>query len=739
MAEISIAPHGITMAKAIERYFNVALFLLVLSGFGTLASTGGLDLPAVLIVGLALLFRGYLLLTQRDFVIPEHFTSYLTLIYVLVYFADYFFLSGSFLTSTVHLVLFLMVVRLFSQQRTRDHYMLAVLSFLMVLASAVLTVDSTFVFAFAGFLLVAVVTFVLMEMRHSVAGGRDNAEAIAQDPPVAAFHQRMAYSLLAIAPALMLLILAGSFFIFFFLPRVSSRYLTAYAPSSDISTGFTDKLQLGRIGQIQQSSAVVMHIEIENDVQGAYDLKWRGVALNTFNGNGWSNSFVSRQLASFGDGSYRLSPPDPPGSFAIPRRSIHYRVLMEPIGTNVFFLAEKPRRLSGNYRPVSIDAGGAVYDLDLEHPINRYDAESDLPEVDADQLRLATNLVPERANEYLKLPPLDLRISQLAEQITAASPSNYDKALAIEQYLRTRFGYTLELPRTQPRDPLANFLFERKQGHCEYFASSMAVMLRTLGIPSRIVNGFRSGEFNDLTGQYVVRASNAHSWVEAYFPGSGWISFDPTPAGSVPTHTGWSRVQLYVDAAASFWREWIINYDSNHQRVLGKDAASNIRRLFDEFRQWIAQQHRALLRSARRAHRHVTNFPVRWIGSLVALAIVLVALFNLRRLLRALRARNLRAHPERAPRESAALWYERMIRRMAKLGWRKSPSQTPADFVAAIQEPVLRKNVARFTRSYESARFGRSVDDAEALPKLFEEITAEQKETSKSTPSQAAS
>lgn len=723
------------MAKAIERYFNVALFLLVLSGFGTLASTGGLDLPAVVIVGLALLFRGYLLLTQRDFVIPERSTSYLTLIYVLVYFADYFFLSGSFLTATVHLVLFLMVVRLFSQQRTRDHYMLAVLSFLMVLASAVLTVGSVFVFAFAGFLLVAVVTFVLMEMRHSVA----QEEAIAQDPRVAAFHRRMAYSLFAIAPALMLLILAGSFLIFFFLPRVSSRYLTAYAPSSDVSTGFTDRLQLGRIGQIQQSSAVVMHIEIQEDVQGAYDLKWRGVALNAFDGRVWSNSFGSRQLPSFGDGSYRLAPPDQPGASAIPRRSIHYRVLMEPVGSNVFFLAEKPRRLSGNYRPVSIDAGGAVYDLDLEHPISRYDAESDLPEIDADQLRLAANTVPEGAGAYLKLPPLDIRISQLAEQITGSSPSNYDKALALEQYLRTRFGYTLELPRTQPRDPLANFLFERKQGHCEYFASSMAVMLRTLGIPSRIVNGFRTGEFNDLTGQYVVRASNAHSWVEAYFPSSGWISFDPTPASSLPTRTGWSRIQLYVDAAASFWREWIINYDASHQRALGKDAASNTRRFFDEVRQWIAQQHRALLRSARRAHKHIINFPARWLGSLVALAAVLVALFNLRRVLRALRARTLRAHPKRAPRESAALWYERMVRRMAKLGWRKSPSQTPADFVAAIQEPVLRKNVARFTRSYESARFGKSVDDAEALPKLFEEITAGERQTSKSLPGQTAS
>ena len=89
-----------------------------------------------------------------------------------------------------------------------------------------------------------------------------------------------------------------------------------------------------------------------------------------------------------------------------------------------------------------------------------------------------------------------------------------------------------------------------------------------------------------------------------------------------------------------------------------------------------------------------------------------------------LRARSLRAHPERAPREAAALWYDRMVNRMARLGWRKSPSETPLDFVAAIQEPALQKKVDTFTRAYESARFGRSVDDAQSLPGLFQDISA---------------
>ena len=729
------------MAKAIERYFNVALYLLVLSGFGALASTGGLDLPAVILVGLALAVRGYQLLTGHEFVIPERWTTILTLIYVAIYLADYFFLSRSFLTATVHLVLFAMVVRLFSLQRTRDHYMLAVLSFLMVLAAAVLTVGSLFLFSFAAFLLVAIITFVLMEMRHSIAAESTRA----QDPRVASTSvippvRRMAYGLLAIAPVLMLMIFTGSFLIFFLLPRVSSHYLSAYTPTSDVSTGFTDRVQLGRIGQIQQSSAVVMHIEIQNDLLGSYDLKWRGVALSNFDGRTWSNSYEQTQVRPSGDGFYRLARlADPRGASANAGRSIHYRVLMEPLGTNVFFLAERPQSLAGNFRQVSTDAGGAVYDLDAERPINRYEAESQLPAIDSDELRLAANTAPVGMDEYLKLqPPLDIRISKLAEEIAAPAPSNYEKATAVEQYLSTHFRYTLELPRILTRDPLANFLFVRKKGHCEYFASSMAVMLRSLRIPSRIVTGFRGGEFNDLTGQYVVRASDAHSWVEAYFPGSGWISFDPTPAGSVPTRTGWSRMQLYIDAAASFWREWIINYDASHQRALGTDAATSSRRFFDEARRWIGRLHRALLRSAWRAHDHMINFPVRWLVGVFAIAALLLTLLNLRRVVSGLRHRGLRAHPERAPRESAALWYDRMVRRMARLGWRKSSSQTPLDFVAAIQEAALQKKVAKFTRAYESARFGKSVDDAQSLPALFQDITAVETAKSRKTTDRAA-
>src|ERR1700680_280018 len=595
----SVKTEIISLPTAVQRYFEVALYLLVVCGFGTLVSTGGLDLPTILLVMAALLFRGYLLATRRLLLIPESWTTTLTLAYVAFYLADYFVFSGLFVSATIHLVLFVMVVRLFSTRRDRDYYFLAVISFLMVLAAAVLTVDSTFLLSFAAFMLMAVVTCILMEMRRAATKATVRANSSRDDLA----YRQMAVSLAGASPVLALLIMLGAAAIFFVLPRISNGYLSAFARSREISTGVSDQVRLGQIGEIQQSNSLVMHIQIDGDPHGSYDLKWRGVALNDFNGKTWSNPHAQHVVASLG-GRFLLLPNEWRNQFVRPPQPIHYRVLMEPLVSNVFFLAPTARLLQGNYRLLSMDSGDAVFDLDPEHPVSRYEATSDISQPSPGELRTASyDYPPEMLLNYLQLPPVDRRVVSLAKEITASADNNYDKAAAIERYLRTHFGYTLQLPRSVPRDPIANFLFERKKGHCEYFCSAMAIMLRTLGIPSRVVNGFRTGEFNDLTSQYLVRASNAHSWVAAYFPGYGWTSFDPTPAAPAQMRTGWSRSMLYVDAIASFWREWVINYDAGHQYSLGREATRNGLEWFQRARNWARSRHEMLLTAARRTQR----------------------------------------------------------------------------------------------------------------------------------------
>jgi protein-glutamine gamma-glutamyltransferase len=714
--------------NAINRYFDLSLYLLVLMGFGALASTGGLGLPTMLLVGAALALRGYLLVERRQVVISENWTTPLTIGYFAFYAADYFVLSRSFMTATVHLVLFAVVVRSFSLRRDRDYTMLAILAFLMVLASAVLTVDSGFLLFFAGFILMAVATFILMEMRRSGRAARFQARRSSDLQE----DQHLAFSLVRVTPALVVMILVGAGAVFFLLPRMSAGYLGGYSFGTDFSTGFSDHVQLGRIGQIQQSNAVVMHIQIDGDRHGHYPLRWRGVALANFDGRNWSNPREQYVLPREADGSFAV-PLFSQGvaqaalarTQALPGRSnrlIHYRVLMEPIGTNVFFLAPWARRVNGAYRAVQIDRGGAVYDLDGERAVSLYQADSDISTPSPDLLRAAGDYLPPIVLTYLQLPGLDPRIPRLAAQVSDSASNSYDKAFALEKYLKTHYGYTLQLPGSPVADPLANFLFERKQGHCEYFASSMAVMLRTLRIPSRVVNGFISDEFNDVTGNYVVRARNAHAWVEAYFPGYGWVTFDPTPNSTTGSPQGWGRVMLYLDAASSFWREWVISYDSSHQSILSQSVLSGTRSSLERARLWARLKYGRMLIWARKSQRSAEQEPGRWFGGSAAVLLVLLGLANTGRIAQMIRTRRLRAHPERSPDQAAAMWYERMSRYLARRGVRKATTQTAQEFVRIIPDERLRARVGRFTDAYESARFGNSANDALRLPELYEEV-----------------
>ncbi len=710
------------MAAAIQRYFDLALYLLLITGFGTLASTGSLDPPTVFLVGTALLFRGYLLSKEKRLLIPEAWTTWLTLAYVIFYLLDYLLLSGNFLSATVHLVLFVMVVRLFSAQKDRDYYFLAVLSFLMVLAAAVLTVNSIFLLAFAAFILVSVITVVLMEMRRAAATATLRSAPLS-DPWA---HRHMAFSLMGAAPAILFFILLGAAGIFFILPRLSSGYLSAYAPGNEISTGFSDRVELGRIGQIQQSSSPIMHVQIEGDERGSYELKWRGIALSLFDGKTWSDPDEQHIIPPAGNGRFVLESrrdrdlASRQHEMGEAVRPIHYRVLMEPVGTNMFFLAPAATLLEGNYRVIAGDDSGEIVDLDAEHTITSYEATSDIAQPKPELLRAAYgSYPPEVVLKDLQLPRIDPRIQGLATEITATTTNNYDRAAAIETYLKTHYSYTLQLSRRPPRDPVAEFLFERKQGHCEYFASAMVLMLRSLRIPARMVNGFRGGQFNQVSSQYLIRASDAHSWVEAYFPEYGWVTFDPTPAAQSAGRT-WSRFALYLDAASSFWREWIVNFDRGHQDALAQTTLQSTRELLGGLANWSRQQYENMLRNARHTTDELAagSTTSRKTGNVallvfaVCIAVCGIWWFTRRR----------SASLHSTPATAATLWFERLIELLQKRGAKRLPAQTSSEFVEAVPALSLREELTRFNRHYEAARFGDSRQDAEILPQLYGEI-----------------
>ena len=711
---------------AVQRYFEVSLFLLVATGVIAIVSTGKLDWLSLVVPMVALGYKGIRLWRGRGPELSQRAATWIVLAYFLIFPADLWYFSRQIaagapnptlyaaLIAAIHLLLFATLVRLFSARTSRDHAFLAVLAVAAMLASAILTVATGFVVILAVFLVLAVSTFVALEIRRSAAG--------AVTPPVepgSPLAEKLSRALGAtsILVAVSALILGAA--IFFIIPRFTTGYLGAFSLNPTPLTGFSDDVSLGAIGSIQKNKSVVMRISVEGDPARAANVHWRGIVLTNFDGKRWfTPPAEDAVLSPDGMGEYFLDRPHPPaGEF----QSLKYTVLMEPIGTEAIFVAAEPERLRGRFGfesasmaygrrgYVLLDRTGSLFNSLHSFTKLRYEAASDVPTIPAAQLRAASDEYPDEVRyTYLQLPLLDPRIKKLADDITAHARNTYDKVEAIELYLKTRYAYTLDLSGPKPADPLANFLFTRRSGNCEYFAAAMAVMLRAEGIPTRYVTGFLQGEYNDVGGDFIIRQSDAHAWVEVYFPRYGWITFDPTP-GSADAHSHglFARIGLYWDWFQFTWSEWVINYDFSHQIALAEDLRKSSHDWGDRVRDYgRAKEHQAmqfLLALDRRIEASRYTLP-----SILVLLIALLIYVRGRSVIKYAAARwKLRAGRSGNLTSSlAAFEYREMLRLLEKRGWKKAESQTPLEFAATIPEMEIAGPVAQLTELYQSARFG---------------------------------
>ena len=333
-------------------------------------------------------------------------------------------------------------------------------------------------------------------------------------------------------------------------------------------------------------------------------------------------------------------------------------------------------------------------------------------------LKTSANLKsPEFEKNARRIVDLLTKIKNEEEQIRQGGG-----AKAIESQLQTAYGYSLQMKASGP-DPLADFLFNVKTGHCEYFSTAMAVMLRTHGIASRVVNGFLPGEYNDLGGDYIVRASDAHSWVEVYFPGSGWLTFDPTPPSSDEHFGLLSRLGEYADWMELSWNEWIINYDFIHQVLLAQNMQRTSRNWSESARAWFdrkQQMGRNWLKLWLSRHDGLRLLlPLALVFFLIMLRFEwLSAGMRRLRLLWQLRApESARANPQLASR-----LYTELLRLLDRRGFPRRASQTPFELAAVVDAPALAPAVREFTQIYAHARFGGAPCDTLRLHALLLQI-----------------
>ncbi|MFL7867208.1 MAG: transglutaminaseTgpA domain-containing protein [Anaerolineales bacterium] len=252
---------------------------------------------------------------------------------------------------------------------------------------------------------------------------------------------------------------------------------------------------------------------------------WRGLTYDTYTGNGWRTSGTESR---FYETNQLLQANHAPDHILIqqdvyPVEDLGGRVYAagEPVAINL--QSEAAWRSSDDLFGVQIDQSRS------------YEALSLIPLVDERTLRNAGQKYPDWIRRrYLALPTnLPDRVKALAIELTASEPTPYDRAKAIESYLRT-FPYSLDVARPPlDRDVVDYFLFDLKKGYCDYYASAMVVLARAAGVPARLAIGYANGTYNLNSKRFVVTEADAHSWVEVYFPKIGWVPFEPT-AGRPP-------------------------------------------------------------------------------------------------------------------------------------------------------------------------------------------------------------
>jgi hypothetical protein len=398
-------------------------------------------------------------------------------------------------------------------------------------------------------------------------------------------------------------------------------------------------------------------------------------------------------------------------------RAVKQEIYLEPLGYDVLFAASMPLTFEFETKWKRRAHRASNDEIRFPHAAGiKYVVYSEIDRPPAARLQAAPEDMPPGFGVYLDWPEAQITDAVVAKtrEITAGLRTRYEKVVAIESWLRENLSYTLEMKSPGDREPIDFFLFERRKGHCEYFSSAMTIMLRIAGVPSRNVNGFLGGEWNEYDDYIAVRAGDAHSWVEVYFEGVGWVTFDPTPPGELDRlgRGGaqlWGKFRRMVDTLRFKWFKWVIEYDLGRQLGLFRDVGQAVKRSFRRVFSFGDGGARAWLERHKRA-----------IAAILGGAIVLVGLVGWWR-----RRRTGPARVESAARRRALdvrarpvlKTYRRIRRHYERLGHRRAAAATPREHAAALAAAGVPGAAAfrELTELYYAAIWGRDIpEDAAA-------------------------
>ncbi len=673
--------------------------LLALLGAASLALTGEVSAPLLTLLGLAfaISFAG----VRRPFrlPIPRSFWNAVTIGMFAFAVLDVLWISKSLLMGSIHFLIYLTILKLLTLETSRDHLQLTLISFLHLMASSTLTTEFFYAVIFLFYLIAAIWTLLLFNLRAGAeAQGRPEAledldrERVLKTP----------FILVTTAVGLFSFML--TFVIFFIIPRIGIGFMQK-KPSEPIRTvGFSEKVNLGAMGSVKTDPTIVMRVTIPGrDRMLGEGLYYRGVTFDAYDGKSWKNDR---------EGHASL-PRDAGGRYGIAHlvrasgEPFVQEIALEPLDTPIIFAASQVQSVAGG--------GGGLFGLTIDgaeslrvpvapmRPME-YSVTSRIPRLSEDEMREASFKYPsEIISRYLQLPEGEDALRRLAADVARDAATPYEKIRLIQRRLLTRYRYTLDVTSTPGVPPIDDFLFYRKTGFCEHYATAMTLMLRSLGIPARLATGFYGGEWNEFGNYYTISKSDAHAWVEVYFPQAGWVTFDPTPSDSGSSRlVGFSALSRYVDAMRQKWKRYIIDYDIDDQVRVAEQVRTkglNLREALQKAGAAVKAVWEEIVREAGRR----TGL-VRGILTALALAGLLLWLYLIRT-----RGRVAGIFP-RGPLhgDRVAGLYLQILRILSTRGLPKPQQMTPREFIPQVESaiPVSPERLLYATDAYYAIRFG---------------------------------
>jgi len=544
----------------IELYHEITTYLMVVCGYGALFATGEVGIFFTILISAGVVLSIFLLPEESS---GSLFWNMLVLLVMVWGIYEWIFTEDGFVKGVVHFLVSVQVIRLLSRRTDRDTLWVYILSFFQLAAAAILTLSMSFLLFLFLYTIICTIALMMFTLK------RDKPAAAA--PGRRALFSR-AFIVLSVIVSLVAFIFAMVFF--FTIPRLGVRYFGWINIAEPKVSGFGENIDLGEVGRIKMDRSTVLRIRIEGETAPRETIYWRGIVLKNFDGRTWiAEPGISQRVYPKTYDIFSLE-------FLKLDELVKQEIFLEPTESPVLIAMDRPKGFSferagfinmGGTRRVFMGGliyhGGEYWSLPIQDVIRdrvSYTAWSKVVSPSASQLETDEGETPLNVNfQYLQLPPLDPKMKKLAQKITSDKTSRYQKAISVQNYLLENFTYSLEPPNEPPEDPLGDFLFKSKKGWCEHFATAMAILLRTVDVPTRVVTGFQRGEWNKVDFYYQVRQSDAHSWVEVYFPENGWVRFDPTPSASI-TYSDkggiWQRLQQILDAARYRWNRWFVDY-----------------------------------------------------------------------------------------------------------------------------------------------------------------------------------